>query len=187
MPSNNSADAELILTPSEAAKYLGLAKATLAKCRCWGGGPPYLKLGRKIAYRRFDLDEWLVARRARNTSDAARLPPRLADANAAQPAAVLSQAKHPTSRQKTPRHTGAWTGDIGVLQLTKHCSTHSRVAASRAHAAPLPLFAWADSRPQHHQSTHLPRAARLVASRFGLAPSRARIIAELAGFVLEAA
>jgi Helix-turn-helix domain len=64
--------------PEKAAKYLGLAKQTLAKCRCRGGGPAYLKLGRKVVYRRLDLEEWLSTRRARSTSDAARLPHRLA-------------------------------------------------------------------------------------------------------------
>jgi hypothetical protein len=44
----------------------------------------------------------------------------------------------------------------------------------------LPLFAWADS--PNHQSVHLPRAARFVARRFGLPPTRARVVAELAGY-----
>jgi hypothetical protein len=67
------------LPPREASKHTGLAEATLAKLRCWGGGPEYLKLGRKIVYRRAALDAWLAARAARNTSDAARLPKRLTD------------------------------------------------------------------------------------------------------------
>jgi hypothetical protein len=46
----------------------------------------------------------------------------------------------------------------------------------------LPLFAWADSRQDNHQSVHLPRAARFVARRFGLPPTRARVVAELAGY-----
>jgi hypothetical protein len=38
-----------------AAALTGLAVATLAKLRCIGGGPEYLKLGRKVVYRRSDL------------------------------------------------------------------------------------------------------------------------------------
>ena len=66
--------------------------------------------------------------------------------------------------------------------MHKHHSTHPRVAASRAHEETLPLFAWADARPDNHQSVHLPRAARFVARRFGLPPTRARVVAELAGY-----
>lgn len=69
--------------------------------------------------------------------------------------------------------------------MQKQYSTHPRVAATRARAEPLPLFAWADSRPDNHQSVHLPRAASIVARRFGLPPLRARIVAELAGYSLE--
>jgi hypothetical protein len=50
----------------------------------------------------------------------------------------------------------------------------------------LPLFAWADARPDNHQSAHLPRAASIVARRFGLPPLHALIVAELAGYSLEA-
>lgn len=63
----------------EAARHLGLAPATLAKMRCRGGSPTFLRLGRKIVYVRADLDAWLVARRAQSTSDADRLPRRLTD------------------------------------------------------------------------------------------------------------
>ena len=69
-----------ILSPSDAARCVGLPVSTLGKLRCWGGGPEFLKLGRKVAYRRAALDEWLAARVVRNTSDAARLPARLTEA-----------------------------------------------------------------------------------------------------------
>jgi hypothetical protein len=36
------------LSTAEAARHLGLAPATLAKMRCWGGSPPFLRLGRKV-------------------------------------------------------------------------------------------------------------------------------------------
>lgn len=79
MPSDTIDFSSAIMLPVEAARYTRVAKSTLAKLRCWGGGPPYLKLGRKIGYHRADLDNWLASRRARSTSDADRLPRRLTD------------------------------------------------------------------------------------------------------------
>jgi hypothetical protein len=69
-----------ILSPSDAARCVGLAVSTLGKLRCWGGGPEFLKLGRKVVYRRSALEKWLAARVVSNTSDAARLPGRLTEA-----------------------------------------------------------------------------------------------------------
>jgi hypothetical protein len=63
-----------------AAAFTGLARATLAKLRCIGGGPEYLKLGRKVVYRRVDLANWLNLRRVANTTQAIiSLPRRLTD------------------------------------------------------------------------------------------------------------
>ena len=69
------------LLPRDAAKYIGLAPATMAKIRCCSNdGPRFMRLGRKILYARSDLDTWLAARLATSTSDAdARLPRRLTD------------------------------------------------------------------------------------------------------------
>jgi predicted DNA-binding transcriptional regulator AlpA len=65
----------ITLMAGEAAKLLRLAPSTLAKLRLSGNGPVYCKLGRRVVYRREDLEAWLEARVARNTSDAdARLP-----------------------------------------------------------------------------------------------------------------
>jgi predicted DNA-binding transcriptional regulator AlpA len=65
----------ITLTACEAAKILGLATSTLAKLRLSGTGPVYCKLGRRVVYRRKDLEAWLESRLAHNTSDAdARLP-----------------------------------------------------------------------------------------------------------------
>jgi predicted DNA-binding transcriptional regulator AlpA len=58
------------LTADEAAKFLGLAISTLAKSRLSGNGPVYCKLGRRVVYRREDLEAWLDSRVVRNTSDA---------------------------------------------------------------------------------------------------------------------
>jgi predicted DNA-binding transcriptional regulator AlpA len=77
MPSDINEVKSAIMLPTETAHYTRVALSTLAKLRCWGGGPPYLKLGRKIGYQRADVDEWLASRRARSTSDADRLPRRM--------------------------------------------------------------------------------------------------------------
>lgn len=63
------------LTACQAAKVLGLAPSTLAKLRLYGNGPIYCKLGRRVVYRKIDLEAWLQSRTACDTSDAeARLP-----------------------------------------------------------------------------------------------------------------
>ena len=79
--SSRSECSSAAMTTAEASQYLRLAVATLAKMRCRGGSPIFLRLGRKVVYIRADLDAWLAARRAQNTSDADRLPRRLTDAD----------------------------------------------------------------------------------------------------------
>ena len=79
MESNSPFSHPIRMGVSEAAKHLGLAPATLAKLRCLGGSPTFFKLGRRVLYDRADLDAWLAQRRAKSTSDAARLPSRLTD------------------------------------------------------------------------------------------------------------
>ena len=65
------------LNAPAAALLLGMRMATLAKMRCMGGGPVFIKAGRRVLYRRRDILDWLDARRVRNTTEAARLPRRL--------------------------------------------------------------------------------------------------------------
>lgn len=60
------------LSTSEAAEYLGLSESTLSKRRVFGGGPKYLKLGRRVVYDTRDLDKWLDAHRRSSTSDAGK-------------------------------------------------------------------------------------------------------------------
>jgi predicted DNA-binding transcriptional regulator AlpA len=64
-----------VLNTEAAARVLGLSPSTLAKMRLFGNSPKFLKLGRRVLYRRIDLEAWLESRLASNTSDAgARLP-----------------------------------------------------------------------------------------------------------------
>ena len=53
-----------------AAHHIGLSVSTLNKLRVFGGGPVFLKLGRRVAYDVADLDAWLATKRRRSTSDA---------------------------------------------------------------------------------------------------------------------
>jgi hypothetical protein len=81
-----------LMNAEMAAVFTGLAVATLAKLRCLGGGPAYLKLGRKVVYRRADLTDWLDARRVANTTQAAlRLPRRLDDTGPQPPAREINE------------------------------------------------------------------------------------------------
>lgn len=51
---------QVVLSARDAAKYLGLAPKTLAMWRWKGvGGPPFLKHGSKVVYRRSDLAAFL--------------------------------------------------------------------------------------------------------------------------------
>ena len=48
-----------LLTTTEAAAYVGLSPRTLERYRVIGDGPPYLRVGRRVLYRRADLDAWI--------------------------------------------------------------------------------------------------------------------------------
>lgn len=53
---------EKYLRPAEAAKYVGHSQSTLAKLRmrhARKNGPPFMKRGGVVLYRRSDLDAWL--------------------------------------------------------------------------------------------------------------------------------
>ena len=56
------------LSVNEAARKLGLSVSWLNKARITGGGPAYLKLGRRVFYSLGDLEDWVASRRRRNTS-----------------------------------------------------------------------------------------------------------------------
>ncbi|MEX4006751.1 helix-turn-helix transcriptional regulator [Neoaquamicrobium sediminum] len=56
------------LRTRQAAAYTGLAKSTLEKLRCNGGGAPYIRIGRIVLYDPDDLDTWLAAHKRRTTA-----------------------------------------------------------------------------------------------------------------------
>jgi hypothetical protein len=60
-----------LLDPPNAARYVGLSVATLAKYRCTSNdGPPFFRSGSRIRYALDDLDAWLDKRRFTSTSEA---------------------------------------------------------------------------------------------------------------------
>lgn len=52
-----------------AATRAGFAASTFEKLRCYGGGPPYSKRGRKVLYHDDDVDAWLRENMLRSTSE----------------------------------------------------------------------------------------------------------------------
>jgi predicted DNA-binding transcriptional regulator AlpA len=59
-PRAGSLDLNLFTTP-EAAQALGTGEATLERWRTEGVGPPFCKIGHRVAYRRKDLEAWVEA------------------------------------------------------------------------------------------------------------------------------
>lgn len=52
-----------LMTTEEAAALLDVQPNTLAKWRRLDAGPPFVKVGRNVRYRRRDLAEWLDGQR----------------------------------------------------------------------------------------------------------------------------
>lgn len=65
------------LRAPEAARYLRMGDSTLAKLRCSGGGPSFVKMGPRIVlYDRADLDAWLAEKKYASTSEYGNASPR---------------------------------------------------------------------------------------------------------------
>jgi excisionase family DNA binding protein len=61
----------MLLTQAETANYLRLSERTLERWRVNGSsGPAFVKLGRRVLYRKSDLDEWIASRVVHSTSEA---------------------------------------------------------------------------------------------------------------------
>jgi predicted DNA-binding transcriptional regulator AlpA len=57
------------LSVSDAAQLAGVSESHLNKLRSTGGGPAFFKIGARVVYDVFDLDQWLDQHRRRSTSD----------------------------------------------------------------------------------------------------------------------
>ena len=53
----------------QAADRYGLSASWLSKLRVFGGGSPYLKIGRRVLYERSAFEDWLASHRRKSTSD----------------------------------------------------------------------------------------------------------------------
>jgi excisionase family DNA binding protein len=65
--SPSSAD-DPLMTVKEAADYLRVSKSFLDKARLCGEGPPFIRVGRKILYRKSAVDAWLTKHQFASTS-----------------------------------------------------------------------------------------------------------------------
>ena len=61
---------KIYLTQKEVAAYLRLSERTLERHRIAGTGPAFVKLGRRVVYRRSDVDRWAEDRTVLSTSEA---------------------------------------------------------------------------------------------------------------------
>jgi excisionase family DNA binding protein len=65
-----SPDVTDLLNGTATSAYLGVPEGTLRQWRYLGIGPPYVRLGRHIRYRRDDLDAYISAQRVDPERDA---------------------------------------------------------------------------------------------------------------------
>ena len=59
----------VLLTPTDAARFLKVSLSWLAKARMRGDGPPYVRVGRSIRYSEAALLQWLKSRQRLSTSE----------------------------------------------------------------------------------------------------------------------
>ena len=69
-----SNEVEALLTEKEVAGALNLKVSTLQRWRWDGSGPPYVKLGAAVRYRRSDILAFVEANERNSTSDAGSKP-----------------------------------------------------------------------------------------------------------------
>jgi len=65
-----TADTEWLLTEAQAAELLALSSRTLQAWRARGGGPPFVRAGRSVRYKRGDLLCWISENTVSSTSEA---------------------------------------------------------------------------------------------------------------------
>jgi excisionase family DNA binding protein len=59
-----------LLNQTQAAEVLAVQPRTMESWRCRGGGPPFVRVGRRVRYRLKDLQAWIEGRTYRSTTDA---------------------------------------------------------------------------------------------------------------------
>lgn len=68
----SAADPDQLLDDTDLAALLGRPRGWLAKARMAGTGPRFIKIGRKVAYRRGAVLEWLAEHERQSTSEGGR-------------------------------------------------------------------------------------------------------------------
>jgi excisionase family DNA binding protein len=63
----------MLLTQAETAELLRLSERTLERWRVIGGGPAYVKLGKRVLYPRTELHRWIASHLCHSTSEASCL------------------------------------------------------------------------------------------------------------------
>ena len=66
-------DEKELLTPAEVAAWTRRSVQTLARWRCEGQGPRFVRVGGRIHYRVSDVRAWLDGRTAQSTSERPRV------------------------------------------------------------------------------------------------------------------
>jgi len=56
-------------SPEQAAKYLNTTTSSLERWRTAGTGPAFVKIGRRVAYTKEDLDDWIQQQRRTMTTE----------------------------------------------------------------------------------------------------------------------
>lgn len=64
-----SGETPKLLNVNETAERLGVSVSYLNKLRLTDEGPPFVKLGARVAYDQADLAAWVEAQKRRSTSD----------------------------------------------------------------------------------------------------------------------
>jgi Helix-turn-helix domain len=59
-----------LFDPAEASDYLRVARQTLARWRCYGIGPQFVRIGGRIFYDPADLDAFIAANTFHSTAEA---------------------------------------------------------------------------------------------------------------------
>lgn len=60
-------------TPDGLAEYIDVSRNTLAQWRYRGQGPKFIKVGKKVIYRRTDVEEWLAENTQQCTAEVSRV------------------------------------------------------------------------------------------------------------------
>jgi predicted DNA-binding transcriptional regulator AlpA len=59
--------AEELFSSLNTSQYMNMSHSWLRRSRVDGNGPPFIKLGRSVRYRKSDVDAWLDQQKQENT------------------------------------------------------------------------------------------------------------------------